>query len=66
MNPLTQLKKTPILPLLIALALVIDAPALATPPVGVSTEFIVGSASGGATFARDRRLRENGRLEGPD
>ena len=51
MNPLTQFKKIPILPLLIALALVVAAPALATPPVGVSTEFIVGSATGGATFA---------------
>ncbi len=49
MNPLTQFKKIPVLPLIIALALVV-APAFATPPVGVSTEFIVGSATGGATF----------------
>jgi quercetin dioxygenase-like cupin family protein len=44
-------KKLSILPLIIALALIVGAPALATPPVGVSTEFIVGSATGGATFA---------------
>jgi hypothetical protein len=41
--------------LLVALALVASVltvmPALATPPVGVTTEFIVGSATGGATFA---------------
>ena len=37
MNPLTQFKKTPILPLLIALSLVVVAPALATPQSGVTT-----------------------------
>ena len=37
MNPLTQFKKISILPLLIALALVAAAPALATPPSGVTT-----------------------------
>ena len=41
--------------LLVALALVASVltvmPALATPPVGVTTEFIVGSATAGATFA---------------
>jgi quercetin dioxygenase-like cupin family protein len=44
MNPLIQFKKTLILPLLIALALVVGAltaePALATPPVGVTTELL--------------------------
>jgi quercetin dioxygenase-like cupin family protein len=35
MNPLTEFKKIPILPLIIALALVVGAPALATPPCGV-------------------------------
>jgi quercetin dioxygenase-like cupin family protein len=44
MNPLIQFKKIPILPLLIALALVVGAltamPALATPPVGVTTEIL--------------------------
>ena len=49
MNPLTQFKETRILPVLIALALVvvgalIGVPALATPPVVVTTEIIgVGS-----------------------
>ncbi len=49
MNPLTQFQKTRILPFLIVLALVVAAaltvvPALATPPVGVTTEIIgVGS-----------------------
>jgi hypothetical protein len=52
MNSLTLLKKISILPLLIALALVVvAAPALATPPSGLMTEFIVGSPTGGATFA---------------
>ena len=37
MNPLTQFKKILILPLLIALALGVVAPALATPPSGVTT-----------------------------
>jgi quercetin dioxygenase-like cupin family protein len=37
MNPLTQFKKIPILPLLIALALFVVAPALATPPIGVTS-----------------------------
>ena len=37
MNPLTQFKKTPILPLLIALALVVVAPARATPSCRVNT-----------------------------
>jgi quercetin dioxygenase-like cupin family protein len=55
MNPLTQFKKISILPFLIALALVAGAtltvvPALATAGSGVTTEFIVGSATGGATF----------------
>jgi quercetin dioxygenase-like cupin family protein len=54
MNPLTQFKKISILPLLIALAFVVAVltvtPARATPPVGVTTEFIVGSATAGATF----------------
>jgi len=51
MNPLTQFRKILILPLLIALALVVGAaPALATPGC-LSTEFIVGSATGGAPFA---------------
>ncbi len=44
MNPLIQFKKIPILPLLIALALVVGAltavPALATPPVSVTTEIL--------------------------
>jgi hypothetical protein len=40
MNPLTQFKRTLILPLLIAPALVVVAPVLATPPVGVTTEII--------------------------
>ena len=46
MNQLTQLKKTPILAILIALALVAIAavPALATPPINVTTEiFGVGT-----------------------
>jgi len=55
MNPPTQFKKIPILLLLIALAFVALAstvtPALATPPSGLMTEFIVGSPTGGATFA---------------
>ena len=60
MNALTQLKKLPILPLLIALALAVGAvmivvPALATPPTpspGLTTEFIAGSATtgGGISF----------------
>jgi quercetin dioxygenase-like cupin family protein len=50
MNPLTQFKKIPILPLLIGLALVVVAPALATPPLGVTTTFIVGSLTGGFPF----------------
>ena len=37
MNQLTQFKKIPILPLLIALALAVVAPANATPPSGVTT-----------------------------
>src|SRR6266404_2037172 len=37
MNPLTQFKKIPILPLLIALALIVVAPARATPSCGVNT-----------------------------
>jgi len=37
MNPLTQFKKILILPLLIALSLVVVAPARATPPIGVTT-----------------------------
>ena len=37
MNPLTQFKKILILPLLIALSLVVVAPARATPPSGVTT-----------------------------
>src|SRR6266536_5503628 len=40
MNPLTQFKKISILPFLIALSLAAVAPALATPPVGVTTEII--------------------------
>jgi quercetin dioxygenase-like cupin family protein len=51
---LTQLKKISILPLLIALAFAVTVltvtPARATPPVGVTTEFIVGSATAGAAF----------------
>lgn len=57
MNALTQFKKTPILPLLIALALVVGTaltvvPALATPPSGVTTEFIAGTSitGGGISF----------------
>ena len=46
MNPLTQFKKILILPLLIALALVVAAPALATPQSGVTS---VAIANG--TFA---------------
>jgi hypothetical protein len=47
MNPLTQLQKTQILPLLIALALAVlagftVAPGFATPLCGVATEFILG------------------------
>jgi len=38
MNPLTQFKKILILPLLIALALAVVAPAVATPVCGVNTE----------------------------
>ena len=38
MNPLIQFKKIPILPLLVALALVAVAPVLATPPCGVVSE----------------------------
>jgi len=38
MNLLTQFKKIPILPLIIALALVVGAPAVATPVCGVNTE----------------------------
>ena len=38
MNPLTQFKKIPILPVLIAVALVVGAPAVATPVCGVNTE----------------------------
>jgi hypothetical protein len=37
MNPLTQFKKISILPLLIALALIVVAPARATPSCGVNT-----------------------------
>ena len=52
MNPLTQFKKIPILPLLIALSLVVVASAFATPQSGVTTEIIVGTngpiACGGA------------------
>ena len=46
MNPLTQFKKIPILPLLISLTLVAVAPALATPQSGVTS---VAIANG--TFA---------------
>jgi quercetin dioxygenase-like cupin family protein len=40
MNPLTQFKKIPILPLLIALSLIVVAPALATPVCNVTTEIL--------------------------
>jgi hypothetical protein len=55
MNALTQLRKTPILSLLIALALGVGAaltvvPALATDAVGVTTEFIAGTATSGISF----------------
>jgi quercetin dioxygenase-like cupin family protein len=40
MNPLIQFKKIPILPLVIALALAVVAPALATPVCGVNTEIL--------------------------
>jgi quercetin dioxygenase-like cupin family protein len=57
MNTLTQFKKTPILTLLIAFALAVGTaltavPALATPPSGVTTEFIAGTAitGGGISF----------------
>ena len=55
MNPLTQFKKIPILPLLISLALVAVAavPALATPPIGVTTEiFGVGTFDEIKTYAK--------------
>ena len=55
MNPLTQFKKTAILPLLLALALVAVAavPALATPPIGVTTEiFGVGTFDEINTYAK--------------
>jgi quercetin dioxygenase-like cupin family protein len=55
MNPLTQFKKTPILPFLIALALVAvaAASAVATPPSGVTTEiFGVGTFDEINTYAK--------------
>jgi quercetin dioxygenase-like cupin family protein len=55
MNPFTQFKKTPILPFLIALALVAvaAAPAVATPPSGVMTEtFGVGTFDEISTYAK--------------
>ena len=55
MNPLTQFKKTAILPFLIALALVAvaAAPAVATPPSGVTTEiFGVGTFDEINTYAK--------------
>ena len=55
MNALTHFKKTLILPLLIALALVVGTaltvvPGLATPPMGLSTEFIAGTSASGISF----------------
>jgi quercetin dioxygenase-like cupin family protein len=55
MNSLTQFKKIPILPLLISLAIVAVAavPALATPPIGVTTEiFGVGTFDEINTYAK--------------
>jgi len=51
MNPLIQFKKISILPLLIALALVVGAPALATPPCGVVSETLsVGHYPSGSLY----------------
>lgn len=51
----TQLKRTPVLQMLIALAVVAGSvwvikPAAATPPSGLSAEFIVGSSAGGVVY----------------
>jgi len=40
MNPMTQFKKILILPFLIALSLIVVAPARATPSCGVTTTFL--------------------------
>ena len=58
LNVTNQIHRSPfwralllIAPALAIIAVLTAVPALATPPSGVTTEFIVGSATGGATFA---------------